>query len=44
MEDKGSRFVIEDADTEDTQIVENLSEPVHYSVTANNPIRAILGR
>ena len=42
MEDKGSRFVIEDANTEDNQIVGNLSDPVHYSVTAINPIKVYI--
>ena len=38
MEDKGSRFVIEDAVTEDNQIAENLSNPIHFRETANNPL------
>ena len=38
MEDKGSRFVIEDAATEDNQIIENLSNPIHYQETNDNPI------
>ena len=37
-EDKGARFVIEDAVTEDTRIAENLPDPVHYSEVNNNPI------
>ena len=37
-EDKGARFVIEDAVTDDNRIVENLSNPVQYFETDVNPI------
>jgi hypothetical protein len=37
-EDKGARFIIEDSDTEDERITENLSNPVYYRESANDPI------
>ena len=37
-EDKGHRFVIEDAVTEDNKIIEELSDPVFYTETDDNPI------
>ena len=37
-EDKGARFVIEDAVTEDNRIVEKLLNPLHFSETVQNLI------
>ena len=37
-EDKGARFVIEDAVTEDNRIIGNLSNPVQYTQTEVNPM------
>ena len=36
-EDKGPRFVIEDAATEDNKILSELSDPTFYSQVTNNP-------
>ena len=38
QEDKGARFVIEDAAKEDERIIENLSNPIQYTETEENPI------
>ena len=37
-EDKGARFVIEDAITEDDRITEKLSDPTYYRESDNDPI------
>ena len=42
MEDKGARFIIEDAATENERIVENLCNPVQYSEADDNPIEGYI--
>ena len=37
-EDKGHRFVVEDAVTEDNKIIEELSNPVYYTETEDDPM------
>ena len=41
-EDKGPRFVIEDAATEDNRIIEELSNPVFYTETDDNPTEGFI--